>query len=1089
MRVKLRPGMVRWVCGVGLLAAMGAGRAIPAAVRDAPVRLRCAWRADPIGISSPHPRLTWAPPRQYSFIRETAWQVEVGRSAADLRHGRALLWNSGQRPALRHYFARYGGPALASFTRYFWRVRVWNQNLVPSPWSKVADWMTGPMTRHDWRGQWISYTHKIHNPVYQGSSFPTLGGAAWIQIAGSGNGQTVAPGLYTLFKKFTLPAGASVTKAILICAADDQARVALNGTVLNKQFDCRFTHPAVFKVTKRLKPGTNHIGVLLRNWGGAPNPSGFIATLQVHLAGGAVLKVVTDHSWRAVAGQQANWRTGVARPGTPPAHVVAVYGQGPWGRPRPSGAPVVWLQKVPSPIFRKVFTISGGIKHAYCFISGLGFFQLKLNSRQVSHDVLTPTFFDYEKEVPFISYNVAKYLHSGANVVTLALGNGWFNECEADAWHFNQAPWRARPEVLMNLLVEKADGTRQWVATNASWSAADGPRLVDGVRTGEVYDAALRIKGWNQASFRGQSLARAQVVPGPRGRLTSQMVEPSRVMRVFKPVWIRPAPGGAWVAKFPDNIAGWVTLTARGSAGKPIVLRYAERRHADGWVDQGPIKGLVFTGAFQTDTYIPDQARPFTWHPEFTYHGFQYVQINGLSHRRDLLDLRADMIHTPSKKIGRFSCANHLLNKIARITSRTYENNFADGFPTDCPTREKCGWMGDGWLAAAQGMAIYRNAPAYEQWVQDMANWQQANGNLYCVIPNSNGWGGGNLPDWDSACIIVPWYVYLYDGDGSILAAHYAGMKRFFQFIASTAPSGIMHAGQGDWCSPAVHPAPRAVTSTALFYYDACLLRRMAARLGHRRSEDYFSRMAARIKAAFQRKFYRGRGVYANGGQTAQAVALYYHLVPRSRQGLVVRQLVNDIRADQNHLDVGVLGCKALFRALSRAGRQGVVYDMLTQTTYPGYGFWIAHGASTLWENWSTSAGSLDHIMFGDVAGWFYNYLAGIAPVASQPGFRSILFYPRPVRRLAWAQASIASHWGGICSAWRWAGGRLVWTIRIPPGASGHLIFPGSAGRPIRGQGPNIGRFSVCQNGDQQLAVLGPGVYRFSYTPGPGRLR
>ena len=331
----------------------------------------------------------------------------------------------------------------------------------------------------------------------------------------------------------------------------------------------------------------------------------------------------------------------------------------------------------------------------------------------------------------------------------------------------------------MNLLMEKANGSKQWLATNTSWQAADGPRLVDGVRTGEVYDAKMRIKGWNRASFTGSSLAHARAAHAPSGRLTAQQMPPCRVLRVFKPVSVTELPGHTLVVKFPDNIAGWVTLTARGTAGSPITLKYGERLKADGKVDQSSIKGLVFTGAFQTDTYMPAATARFTWHPEFTYHGFQYVQINGLTGPTALMRIRADAIGAAFTRIGSFACANPLLNNIADITDRTYRNNFLS-FPTDCPTREKCGWTGDGWLAAAQGLCVFHNPLGYQQWLNDFAAWQQPDGNLYCIIPNSNGWGGGNLPDWDSAYIIVNWYLYLYDGDAAVLAAHDTGMKRYF---------------------------------------------------------------------------------------------------------------------------------------------------------------------------------------------------------------------------------------------------------------------------------------------------------------------
>ncbi len=1055
----------------------------------APVHLRVQYKRNPIGICAVHPQLTWMPPQEYTFIREADDQIEVARSAAGLVQSRNLLWNSGQCEYTSDWIPRYHGPALDSFTRYYWRVRVWNGNGRVSPWSKPAEWMTGPLHPSDWRGEWITYTHQIANRIYRNPPGPSFVHSSWILTPGSGHGQSISPGFYTLYRRFTLPTRVKLVHAVLICAADDEARVAVNGSVLGG-FSSRFDHPGSFNITAQLRPGVNRLAVLVKNLGDTPNPCGLLAALRVRFSNGRTFNMTTDARWRAVAGKPVDWRSGIPPATAGSAHIVARYGQGPWGRPRPPGQAALWLQKSPSPIFRKIFIIHGAVSHAYAYISGLGFYVLRINGRRVSRDVLVPGFVDYRKQVPFLTYTLSKYLKSGKNIITISLGNGWFNECEADIWNFNRAPWRATPRVLMNMLIEKANGSRQWLATNAGWQAADGPRLVDGVRTGEVYDAKLRIKGWNRASFAGSSLAPARTARAPRGRMTAWQMPPCRVRRVFKPVSVTELPGHTLVVKFPDNIAGWVTLTADGTAGRPIVLKYGERLKADGLVSQNSIKGFVFTGAFQTDTYIPADTARFTWHPEFTYHGFQYVQIRGLTGRSALIRIRADAISAAFNKIGSFACANPLLNNIARITDRTYRNNFLS-FPTDCPTREKCGWTGDGWLAAAQGLCVFHNTLGYMQWLNDFADWQQPDGNLYCIIPNSNGWGGGNLPDWDSAYIIVNWYLYLYDGDAAVLAEHYAGMKRYFDYISSTVSHNIMSAGQGDWASPSARPPPVPVTSTAIYYEDAVLLTRISRVLGHRGQAAFFSHKAAAIRRAFNRAFYRGHGVYSNGGQTAQAVALYYHLVQKSNRAAALRRLVADVRTDRGHLDVGVLGSKAIFRALAENGRQNMACAMLTKTTYPSYGFWIRHGATTLWENWSATPGSMDHIMFGDVNGWFYNDLVGIKPMAADPGWGTILFHPRPVRTLGWARASVLSRFGRISAGWMWKGPRLLIRLVIPPGSAGQVVLPTSRNAVVSCNGKPLAEVTgpwlkLTASGDKELS-LPPGKYHFAYLPSGSR--
>ncbi len=753
-----------------------------------------------------------------------------------------------------------------------------------------------------------------------------------------------------------------------------------------------------------------------------------------------------------------------------------------------------WIQKQPCPIFRKVFRSPANLRHAYMYIAGLGYWKVRVNGHKVGSGVLYSTLYDYSKTVPFQTFDITKLLHKGQrNVIAISLGNGWYNIMEHDVWNWQNAAWNAWPRTRMNLLMRTTGGKADWIATNSAWQAAPGPRLADGLYNGEVYDARLKLRGWNDPRRALAEAAHARIVKAPTGRLTAQFMPPCQVLQRLAPESITEVQPHVFVVKFPQNMSGWVTLTARGKAGVPVVLRYGERVFANGTVNRDPISIFAYTGTFQQDTFIPAGSQPFTYHPNFAYNGFQYVQISGLASRKDILKIQADFIHTAFRRSGRFWCANPLLNAVVDAASRSYCSNFM-GYPTDCPTREKNGWTGDAWLGSVQGMMAYNNQLGYAKWLNDMHDTQYANGALRVVMPDPSGWDwdGGQFPDpdWESAYEFICWNQYLYEGDGRVLREHYQDLKHYFQFVMTYAPHGILPpaAGIGDWVSSAKTTPPIPFTSGCILYHDAVLLSRIASVLHRSADAATFTARAAALRAAFNKRFYKGNGVYNNGGQTAEANPLYYGLATNAMRAKVLQRLLQDIHSHHDHLDVGILGAKCLFRVLSASGHTALAYRIATQTTYPSYGQWILHGATTLWEQWGLDPASMNHIMFGDIVGWMYNDLAGIRPDWRSPGFRTILISPHPIKALPWVAAEHESQFGLIQSAWRWHGTKLTLTVVIPPASSAFVTLPGAGSQTVLCNGKPMaagadGVLEVKLAGQSLIIHVGPGHYHLAYSP------
>jgi len=705
----------------------------------------------------------------------------------------------------------------------------------------------------------------------------------------------------------------------------------------------------------------------------------------------------------------------------------------------------------PSPFFRREFAAANGIKKARAYISGLGYYELYLNGQRVGDHVLDPAFTRYDKRVLYAMYDVTNRLKEGKNAVGIVLGNGWYFRHNVEEWDFHKSPWRARPTFICQIEIEFVDGSTDIIASDAAWKVSTGPIIFDSIRNGEIYDARLEMPGWNAADYNDSGWKEAQVVDGPKGKLCAQMLPPIKVVKEIAPVNLTEPKPGVFVFDMGQNFAGWAQLKVSGPAGAKVTLKYGDVIDANGTIDQKRYSQLTRQGFFQTDMYTLKGEGTEIWEPRFTYYGFQYVEVTGFPGKPVLDNLRGKVIHTSFESAGRFECSNGLLNKIQQATLWSYISNF-QGYPTDCPHREKNGWTGDAQLACEMGLYNFDSASAYTKWMNDFKDEQRENGMLPGIVP-TGGWGyditwmkgpqwrSGFGPAWDSAYVLIPWYMYQYCGDTRILAEHYNGMKRYVDFLTDKSPDGICWLGLGDWC-PATEQTDKKVTSTGFYYGDAIIVSKVARLLGKDEEARKYADLAEKIKQAFNSQFFDANtSRYAQGTQTANSCALYYGLVDTGSRQKVLENLIANIERHNGHLDAGILGVKYLLNSLTEAGRADVVYRMASQTTYPSWGHWISRGATTLWESWD-GRDSRNHIMFGPISEWFYKALAGISAVPEYPGFKQIFIHPQPVGDLVWAKAEHKSPYGLVKSGWRKEAGKLILEVVIPPNTTGIVYVP-----------------------------------------------
>jgi alpha-L-rhamnosidase len=708
----------------------------------------------------------------------------------------------------------------------------------------------------------------------------------------------------------------------------------------------------------------------------------------------------------------------------------------------------------PAPLLRRAFKLDGKIKQARAYICGLGYYELYLNGGKVGDHILDPGYTRYDRRALYVTYDVTDQLKRGGNAVGVILGSGWFNCHTKAVWNFHEAPWRAAPKLLLHLRVDYTDGRTETIVSDESWQCATGPIVFDSIYGGETYDARLEQSGWATAGFDASGWESVKLVEAPGGKLAAQMMPPIKVHEVLKPVKITEPKPGMFIVDVGQNLAGMAELRVKGPAGTRVQMRYGERLFPDGTLDtrdmEQHVKKLGKEQQHQTDAYIlKGGGREERYASRFTYHGFQYIEVTGFPGKPILDNFRARFIHSAVAKAGEFTCSNPMLNRIQRAADWAFLSNL-QGIPTDCPHREKNGWTGDAHLACEQAQFNFFPAPVHQKWINDLGDEQKPSGALPGIVPTSGwGYGFGSGPAWDSALLLIPYYQYLYYGDTENFRRHFDSMKRYVDYLTSRAKDGIVKIGLNDW-APWKTKTEAGITDTAYYYVDAKIVALAAELLGKKDDVRKYTELAASIKAAFNQKFYHAdTGLYDNGSQTALSCALYQGLVEPENQARVLANLVAAVEKTNNHIDTGILGTKYVLNTLLEKGRADVAYRMIAQQDEPGWGWWLAQGATTLWEQWNGTE-SRNHIMFGDVSAWFYKALAGIQPDPQAPGFKHFFIRPNVVGDLTSARGQYDSIHGRIVSEWTLEKGCFKLHVVVPPNTTATVRMPGARSDAVR---------------------------------------
>lgn len=831
------------------------------------------------------------------------------------------------------------------------------------------------------------------------------------------------------------------------------------------------------------------------------SPDGFAAAQSVFWDSGIVHSAATDgieyegpsleagheYAWRVRVWDERNrataWSSVAHWTESPTWHAKWIEAQG-------SEAP-----DAPLPLFRKSFALGHPAVRAILYASGLGQDELRLNGRKVGKDVFTPGWSDYSKTVFYDSYDVTALLRAGENVMGVILGNGMYRVLRTPGRYTKFVGSFGPPKCVLQLDIEFAGGGSVEIDSDGSWKTAPGPITFSSTYGGEDYDARRNPLGWDRPGYDDAAWQPAVVTDGPSGTLTPELAPPIRVMHTYLPARISHPAAGVTVFDFGQNFAGWPVISVSGHAGAALKLVPGELLDKHGRVTQRS------SGRPQWFSYTLRGGGIETWHPRFSYYGFRYLEVRGASPRDDvrLLSVRGEAIHSSTKQIGSFLSSDTLLNRIHVLILQAIENNAMSIF-TDCPHREKLGWLEETQLMAPSMLYDFDFAHLYAATARNIADAQKAGGAKagmvpeiapqYVVFDPQTNEVFNDSPEWGSAAVLAPWYAYERSGNLHFLSGQFGVMRRYVAYLATRAQDGIIDYGLGDWYdiepgAPGISKLTSlGVTATATYYQDLRVMEKSAAILGLAAESHEYQEQADQVRSEFNARFFHpALAIYDKGSQTAQAMPLSLGIVPEDQRLAVLDSLIADVRAHQNHTTAGDIGFHYVVDALMKGGRSDVLLDMLSRMDAPSYGYQLARGATSLTEAWDANpASSQDHLMLGDAEEWFYRGLGGIDVDLARQGAARIILSPAVLAPIQWVRARYESAPGPIESNWQRGAAQTNYDFMIPANATAmiklHTANPHSV--TVNGAQPSKapGEISTDAGEDSLTIVVGSGHYQ-----------
>jgi len=1098
---------MRWLtCGLFLGAA-----AVPLAAQapafTGPVELRLDNLKTPLGIDDPTPRFSWQLQDPARGAKQTAYEVLVATRAELLSQGKADVWDSGRIESDASLNMRYAGPAVQGSMRYFWLVKAWDAAGNPYAQSETSWWETGLLKQEVWRGRWIGYETPEEAVVRRAEAVWIASPDAQALAAEKRREQHIA---YRAALNLDKP----VLRAALYATGQDTVSAWINGEQVLAAGEFPPWRQMPWKkfvradITGKLIAGVNAIAIETVHF--LDNPSGaatadappMIATLVVEYADGSTADFVSGTEWKTAVRFAPGWeQKGFDDAGW--RHAVE-WTQTPGQRRQPLGHP--WIPDSVKAL-RHTFVVSRPVKSARVYATALGAYELFLNGKRVGDDVLAPGWTDFRQHVKYQTYDVTAQLATGKNAIAALLAPGWYStslEWFQQPNNYGDTP----PALRTQLRIEYADGSVEWVATDRTWQASTTYIQHSEIYDGESQDARLKLAVWDAAAFDASKWKSAMSIDPKPVAIEAQEYPSIRVERTLTAKSMTEPKPGVYVYDFGQNFSGVEQLRVQGPRGTDVRLRFAEIVNSDGTIYTDNLRT-----AKATDHFILSGNGVEEFTPQFTFHGFRYVEVTGLPSPPPKGAVSALVFHTDAPFTAKLDTGSAMINQLWSNILWGQRSNFV-GVPTDCPQRdERLGWMGDAevfWRAASYNMDL---AAFSRKFAGDMRGTQMGSPYFGIYSPGTVAPNAGFAAGWSDAGVIIPWTSWLQTGDTSVIDQNWAAMEKYLNSIESNNPGGlwIHEAGTpyGDWLSPE-GKTDYALIATAYWAYDATLMEQMARATGRLQDAERYARLFEKIRAAFQKQFVHADGFVAGadnspspfgginnpnamskGGdtQTGYVLALHMNLVPEELRSAAARKLVEKIEANHGLLGTGFLGTPYLLEELTKAGHAELAYKLLLNTEYPSWGYLVEHGATTMWERWNgdqmkddPSMNSYNHYAYGAVADWIYRYAAGVDASPLDAGFHTVALHPVFDARLGHVAFDYASAYGPIHSDWTVNGTTAEWHVTIPANTTGWLSLNADEAAKYKLEGAPLAASNLAKataRGGQGGFELAAGSYNF----------
>lgn len=760
----------------------------------------------------------------------------------------------------------------------------------------------------------------------------------------------------------------------------------------------------------------------------------------------------------------------------------------------------------PSPYFRKTWTAKGKIKRAVLYSTALGLYEARINGQKVGKDYFAPGWTDYDKRVYYQTYEVTDMLNSGDNAVGFILANGWYAGYTGYAVLVGHpqtyAFYGEVPVLKAQLEIEYENGEQEWITSDSDWKVNTGPILEADLLMGESYDARLELDRWDQADYKDTTWKSCRKMVGAMGKVEASPGVPVQVVEEIEPIAITAAEKGKYIFNLGTNIAGIVQLKVKGEAGMKVQLRYGEMLHPDGRL---MTENLRKARAIDTYTLKGDEAGE-SWTPKFTYHGFQYVEVSGLSERPDKEMITGLVLTSVTPEVGHFESGNKMINQLYRNIVRTQKANYLD-VPTDCPQRdERMGWTGDAQIYMRTATYNTDIAAFHQKWLVDLNDAQFGNGAypnfapLAFHRPNTM-----YSPGWMDAGVICTYNIFKVYNDVDIVKQFYPNMRQQLQLYQIKSSDSLMpdgafdevnpQGGYGDWLNQDKAPTSKMLMANIYWLFDLRLMAEMAEAIGEIEDAAAYQITYRKVQEAFLAKYMGADGRLKENTQTACAMALDLDVLPTRFKPAVAKQLLQLLQTNKGYLTTGFLGSKHLLPALSNAGYQQEALELFTKKGFPSWLYEVVNGATSIWERWDSytiengfggaqNAGmnSFSHYAFGAVAEWMFRHLAGIDMLDN--GFRKIVIRPAPNAALGPVSASYHSINGEIKSAWSLDGEDLQLEVAIPANTTAQIWIPAAASDLVQEGNLSLSEIEGItkqeMKGNYLLLEIGSGEYRFT---------